>query len=193
MPRSIGDTVAAGCGRDQVVIAVLAVGCQSHEPGPTEAPAVSSGSGESAPIGIRACDDYLHRIAACSCVDAGGAPGIRDRRQAHGSSRRASPDTAKAAGRSCRPRRRLPRRSCTSSAAEMLFNSLTFVAFFAIVLALSVRDRAVAASQGDAARRELRVLRGVGSAVRSAPVAVDDRRLVRRALARRASRRGAAG
>jgi hypothetical protein len=82
-----------------ILIAVLAVGCQSHEPGPTRIPPGPPGPA-TGPIGIRACDDYLHRIAACTAL----TPAAR---QAFATNAGAwqqaatSPDTAKAADESC--------------------------------------------------------------------------------------------
>jgi alginate O-acetyltransferase complex protein AlgI len=61
----------------------------------------------------------------------------------------------------------------------VLFNSLTFVVFFTVVLALHYAPLSWKHEEGEPARRELSVLRGLESPVRHPPVGLDGRRLER--------------
>ena len=64
----------------------------------------------------------------------------------------------------------------------MIFNSLTFVVFFALVLALHTRRFFVDHEEDQPAGRELPLLRGVEPAVRHPAVGLDGGRLVGRAV-----------
>jgi hypothetical protein len=48
-----------------VLVVTALAGCQRHEPEPSKQPlpVLTAATG---PIGIRACDDYLRRVAACA-------------------------------------------------------------------------------------------------------------------------------
>ena len=47
-------------------IAVVIAGCQRHEPVTEQPPVLPVASPATGAIGIAACDDYLHRVAACA-------------------------------------------------------------------------------------------------------------------------------
>ena len=51
-------------------IAVVVAGCQRHEPA-KQPPPLPAAHAATAAIGIAACDDYLHRVAACAKLSPG--------------------------------------------------------------------------------------------------------------------------
>jgi hypothetical protein len=52
-------------------IAVCVTGCQRHEPTASQPPPLPVARAATGAIGIAACDDYLHRVAACAKLSPG--------------------------------------------------------------------------------------------------------------------------